>query len=233
MSKLIWDATGEREYQTGVNHGVLYPQSNGAYPTGVVWNGLTGVTESPDGAEATDLWADNIKYASMRSAETFGGTIEAYMYPDEFMACNGEAELTSGVTIGQQSRTAFGLCYRTEVGDDTTPAGDTHYKLHLVYGCTASPSERAYETINDSPDAITFSWEFDTTPVNVTNHKPTSLIVIDSKKAGAKAMAAIEAILYGTDAVAADVDNNIEAQEATVARLPLPDEVLSIISSAA
>jgi hypothetical protein len=233
MAKLVWDATGERQYQTGVNHGVLYPQSAGAYPKGVVWNGLTGVTESPDGAEPTDLWADNIKYASMRSAETFGGTIEAYMYPDEFMACNGEAELVNGVTVGQQSRTSFGLCYRTEVGDDTTPAGDTNYKLHLVYGCTASPSERAYETINDSPDAITFSWEFDTTPVNVTDHKPTSLIVIDSQKAGEAAMKAIEAILYGTDAVAADVEHNIEAQEATVARLPLPDEVLYIIEHAA
>ena len=178
--KLKWDEQGQKKYENGVSKGVVY-RKNSETPAkwiGAAWNGLTSVTESPEGAEKTDLYADNIKYASFRSAETFGGTIEAYTYPDEFAACNGEATLTTGVTIGQQSREAFGMCYRTEQGNDESP--EYGYKLHLVYNCTCSPSERAYETINDSPDAITLSWEFDSTPVNVTGHKATSLLVIDS-----------------------------------------------------
>ena len=215
MAALVWDATGSRFYENGVNHGVLYPMAdNGTYGTGVAWNGLTGVTESPDGAEANDLWADNIKYATMRSTETFGGTITAYTYPDEFMQCDGSANLADGVYIGQQKRKGFGLCYRTEIGNDTPTDTDDGYKLHLVYGATASPSERDYETINDSPDAIEFSWEFDTTPVNVAGYKPTSLITIDSTKADATKLANLEKILYG--------DTNTEP------RLPLPDELFGI-----
>lgn len=219
---LTWDGTGQRKYENGVNHGVLYPQVNGAYPLGVAWNGLTAVTESPDGAEPTDLWADNIKYASMRSAETFGGTIEAYTYPDEWMECDGSAEISDGVVIGQQARKPFGLCYRTEIGTDANP--EAGYKLHLVYGATASPSERAYETINDSPDAITFSWEFETTPTNVTGRKATALLTIDSTKLTTGKMTAIESVLYGTAASG--------SAEAVDPRLPLPDEVASIIAAA-
>ena len=227
MSKLVWDRTGEKYYENGVNHGVLYVQSSdGTYPTGVVWNGLTTVSESPDGAEPNDIWADNIKYGSLRSAETFGGTIEAYTYPDEWAACDGSASVADGVTIGQQSRSTFGLAYRTEIGSDTNP--EAGYKLHLVYGATASPSERSYETINDSPDAMTMSWEFDTIPVEVStdddepNYKPTSLITIDSTKTTSEKMKAIEAILYGTDGA--------EGAQGTTARLPLPAEVITLMS---
>ena len=199
---LHWDGTGEKKYENGVSKGVLY-RKNSDTPAkwiGHAWNGLTSVTESPEGADKTDLWADNIKYASMRAAETFGGTIEAYTYPAEFEACNGEAALATGAVIGQQPREAFGLCYRTEQGNDEAPAGSegAGYKLHLVYNCTCSPSERAYETINDSPDAITFSWEFDSTPVNVSGMKPTSVITVDSKKATSTGLNALEAALYGT-----------------------------------
>ena len=218
MPKLIWDANGERFYETGVKYGVLYPQSGTAYPKGVVWNGLISVTESPSGAETTPLYADDTKYLELMSNEDFGGTIEAYTYPDEFKACNGEAELTSGVTIGQQSRQGFGFCYRTVIGNDSKK-DQYGYKLHLVYGAMASVSERAYSTINDSPEAITFSWEFTTTPVNVTGHKPTSILTIDSTKVDAEKLTALEAALYGTD----------EAE----AYLPLPDEVLSILGGAA
>jgi len=195
---LHWDGTGEKKYENGVSKGVLYLKNNDdpAKWIGYAWNGLTSVTESPEGADKTDLWADNIKYASMRAAETFGGTIEAYTYPTEFEACNGEVTLATGAVIGQQSRAVFGLCYRTEQGnDESTTYG---YKLHLVYNCTCSPSERAYETINDSPDAITFSWEFDSTPVNVAGHKPTSIITVDSTKATSTGLAALESALYGT-----------------------------------
>lgn len=222
MPRLTWDGSGQKRYESGVSKGVLYPQSAaGAYPKGVAWNGLTGVTESPDGAEPTDLWADNIKYASMRSAETFGGTIEAYTYPPEFAACDGSYAAFVGVTLGQQSRTPFGLCYRTEVGDDANP--NRGYLLHIVYNATASPSEKAYETINDSPDAITFSWEFDTTPVAVDGDayktlKPVSTIVIDSTKVSAATMTAIENKLYGDDK--------------TEASLPLPGDLLTLISEA-
>ena len=218
MSKIEWDKTGERLYETGVNKGVLYPQSAGAYPKGVAWNGLTAVTESPSGAEATPLYADNIKYLNLMSNEEFGATIEAYTYPDEFAACNGEASLVDGISIGQQTRKAFGMSYQTRVGNDTD-AVDHGYKIHLIYGALAAPSEKAYATINDSPEAITFSWEVTTTPVEVTGFKPTASLVIDSTKVAAEALTALEEILYGS-----------ESQEA---RLPLPDEIVSLVGTAA
>ena len=213
--KLVWDEVGKRFYETGVNKGVLYPQSaEGAYPKGVAWNGLTAVTESPSGAEASPLYADNIKYLNLMSAEEFGATIEAYTYPDEFGVCNGEASLVDGVSIGQQKRTPFGLSYQTKVGNDID--ADLGYKIHLIYGALAAPSEKAYATVNDSPEAITFSWEVTTTPVDVEGFKPTASLVIDSTKVEAEKLAAIEAVLYGT-----------ETEEA---RLPLPNEVLQIIN---
>ena len=216
MSKLVWDQTGERLYETGVKNGVLYVQEAGAYPKGVAWNGLTAVTESPSGAEATALYADDIKYLNLISNEELGATIEAYMYPDEFKVCNGEAELAEGVVIGQQTRKAFGLCYRTTLGNDVD-GNDYGYKLHIIYGCMAAPSEKAYATINDSPEAITFSWEVTTTPVNVTGGKPTASITIDSTKVDAEKLAALEAKLYGS-----------ESEEAT---LPLPDEIATMFKA--
>lgn len=216
MSKLVWDQTGERYYETGVKQGVLYVQESGAYPKGVAWNGLTAVTESPSGAEATPLYADDIKYLNLISNEELGGTIEAYTYPEEFGVCDGSASLATGVVIGQQSRKAFGLCYRTVLGNDVD-SNDYGYKLHLIYGCLAAPSEKAYATINDSPEAITFSWEFSTTPVNVTGHKPTACITIDSTKVDKTKLEALEAILYGS-----------ESEEA---RLPLPDEVADLMAA--
>jgi hypothetical protein len=216
MSKLVWDKTGERLYETGVKMGVLYVQEAGAYPKGVAWNGLTAITESPSGAESTPLYADDIKYLNLISNEEFGGTIEAYMYPDDFKACNGEADLVEGISIGQQARKAFGLCYRTALGNDVD--GNEHgYKLHLIYGAQASVSEKAYATINDSPEAITFSWEFTTTPVNVENFKPTSILTIDSTKVAAEKLTALEAKLYGS-----------ESEEAT---LPLPDEIAKMFAA--
>lgn len=225
--KIAWDQTGERLYETGVDRGVLYhlDESN-KYTKGYAWNGLTGVTESPAGAEATDLYADNIKYLSMRSAETFGATIEAYTYPDEFAECDGSAEIATGVKIGQQSRKTFGLCYRTVIGNDVN-GNDHGYLLHLIYGCTASPSEKAYATINDSPEAITFSWEVTTTPVNVEGFKPTASLTIDSTKANATDLATLEGILYGTAAGAEGTPAAVEP------RLPLPDEVAEIMSTTA
>lgn len=225
MSKLTWDAEGTRYFETGTKNGVLYPyKADGSgYDAGVAWNGLTAVTESPSGAEANDIWADNMKYATLRSAETFGGTIEAYTYPDEFAVCDGSAVIATGVTIGQQARRKFGLSYRTEVGNDVNP--ELGYKLHLVWGCTASPSEKSYATINDSPEAITFSWEFDTTPVPVTGYKPTATLVIDSTDldtAGKAALTALEAILYGTDAG--------DGQTATDPRMPSPAEVIALFT---
>ena len=200
MSKLVWDATSERYYETGVNHGVLYVQNaDGTYGNGVVWNGLTGVTESPDGAEANDLWADNIKYATLRSTETFGATIEAYMYPEEFAECDGSVIYTPGVYIGQQSRKPFGFCFRSEVGNDTATETDDGYKLHIIYNATASPSERSYETINDSPDAMTFSWEITTTPVALEGYKPISEIIIDSTKCDKTKLQTLLDTLYGTE----------------------------------
>ena len=220
MSKLVWDKTGERLYETGVKQGVLYLLgSGGTYTKGVAWNGLTNVTESPSGAEATPLYADDIKYLNLMSTEEFGGTIEAYTYPDEFAECDGSASLVNGVYIGQQARKTFGFCYRTTLGNDVDN-NNYGYKLHLVYGALASPSEKAYGTINDSPEAITFSWEFSTTPVNVTGHKPTASITIDSTKVDAEKLAALEKILYGDDA------------DSTEARLPLPDEVAQIMTAA-
>lgn len=218
MSKITWDDAGSRFYETGVNRGVLYRQnSDGTYGTGVAWNGLTGVTESPDGAEATDLWADNIKYASMRSAENFGGTIEAYTFPEEFAQCDGSYSVIPGVYLGQQTRVPFGLSYRTEVGSDTVPTGEDAYKLHIVYGATASPSQKSYETINDSPNAITLSWEFKTTPINVTGHKPLSLITIDTTKLTSAAdqakLASLEDMLYGT----ANSDPTLPSPETVIA----------------
>lgn len=225
MSKLVWDNTGNRLYETGVKNGVLYVQSSsGTYPKGVAWNGLTAVTESPSGAEATPLYADDIKYLNLMSAEEFGATIEAYTYPEEFEACDGSASLVDGVSIGQQKRTPFGLCYRTTIGNDTD-GNDHGYKLHIIYGALASPSEKAYATINDSPEAITFSWEVTTTPVNVTGFKPTASLVIDSTKVDSTCLAALEEILYGKDGTG---DNGQTG--AVDPRLPLPDEIKTIMT---
>lgn len=218
MAKLVWDATGERKYETGVRNGVLYVMGEGGtYPKGVAWNGLTAVTESPSGAEATALYADDTKYLNLISAEEFGATIEAYMYPDEFAECDGSATLAAGVTIGQQPRKTFGMSYRTVYGNDVDNES-YGYKLHLIYGAVAAPSEKAYATINDSPEAITFSWEVKTTPVNVTGHKPTASLTIDSTKVDEVKLKKIEDILYGA----------VEGE----ARLPLPDEIIQIIQAA-
>lgn len=217
MPALVWDQTGEKLYEIGTKKGVLYPMSeSGTYPKGVAWNGLTAVTESPSGAEATDLYADDIKYLSLMSAEEFGGTIEAYMYPDEFAECDGSTEPTPGVMIGQQSRKAFGMSYVTTVGNDVK-GNDYGYKIHLIYGMKVSPSERGYRAINDSPEAITFSWEFTTIPVNVTGFKPTACITIDSTKVNAEKLKTLEDKLYGA--------------EASEAQLPLPDEVISMLKT--
>lgn len=217
MPRLTWDDLGKRFYETGVKQGVLYPQVGGAYPKGVAWNGLTAVTESPSGAEPTALYADDIKYLELISNEEFGCTIEAYTYPDEFKACNGEATLAEGVTIGQQTRVPFGFCYKTVLGNDEKK-NDYGYKLHLVYGATASVSEKAFQTINDSPEAITFSWEVTTTPVAVKGFKPTAILTIDSTTIAAEKLTALEDILYGKD----------EAE----ARLPLPDEIAELVKAA-
>lgn len=217
--RLTWDDAGKRLYETGVKRGVLYPQDdNGAYPKGVAWNGLTAVTESPEGAEPTPLYADDIKYLNLLSTEEFKATVEAYTYPDEFAECDGSGSLVEGVTIGQQDRKTFGLSYRTSLGNDVK-GNEYGYKLHIVYGCLAAPSEKAYATVNDSPEAITFSWEVSTTPVNVTEFKPTASLVLDSVKLGAAKMKAIEDVLYGSSTAEA--------------RLPLPDEIKSIIEGAA
>ena len=238
MSRLVWDKTGEHLYETGVQHGVLYPYDKNAqdaskvYGPGVVWNGLSSVSETPSGGDENKIYADNIKYLSLRGLEEFGGTIEAYTYPDEWAECDGSAMPVTGMIIGQQTRKMFGLSYRTEVGNDVE--GDSHgYKLHLVYGCTASPSERSYSTINDSPEAITFSWEFSTTPVALpkiddVQYKPTSVLTIDSTKFTTteqqEALKALEDALYGVDA---DQEHSIEAADPY---LPLPDEVIRILS---
>lgn len=217
---LEWDKTGERFYEIGVKKGVLYPQANGIYPKGVAWNGLSTVTESPDGGEVTDIYADDIKYLQIRSVENFKGTIEAYYYPDEFAACNGEVEPATGVRIGQQARKPFGFSYVTSIGNDEDQQ-DHGYKINLVWGATVSPTEETHETINDSPEPEPFSWEFDTIPVAVTGFKPTAHMEIDSTKADATKLAQLEAILYGTPA---------DGQTAAVdARLPLPDEVIDIL----
>jgi hypothetical protein len=222
MAKIVWDVSGERNYETGVDHGVLYPVSTqqgqeGTYPSGVAWNGLTTVTESPSGADATPLYADNIKYLNLIAAEQFGGTIEAYTYPDEFGECDGSVQPTPGLMLGQQARKAFGLAYRTIMGNDVD--GQDHgYKLHLIYGALAAPSQKAYASINDKPDAIAFSWAITTTPVAVTGHRATAILTIDSTMVNSTKLATLEDILFGT----AQVDP----------RLPLPDEVISILQEA-
>ena len=218
MSKIVWDAIGDHIFETGVRNGVLYLKgAEGTYDTGVAWNGLTSVSESPEGAEPTDLYADDIKYLTLMSAENFKATLEAYTYPVEFEECDGSATIAKGVVIGQQPRKPFGLCYRTAIGNDTD--GNEHgYKLHIVYGCQASPSEKQYSTINDSPEAITFSWEVSTTPVNVTGKKPTATLIIDSTKTDKAKLTALEAILYGS--------------EQTEPRLPLPDEIATLMTTA-
>lgn len=215
MSKLVWNEAGKRLYETGVDRGVLYvSDGRGGYQKGVVWNGLVSVNESPSGAEATPLYAGNIKYVELMSNEEFGASIEAYTYPEEFEQCDGSAELAEGVTIGQQPRKSFGLCYRTKIGNDT--AGDDHgYKIHLIYGAKAAPTEKSYTTINDSPEAITFSWEVTTTPIEVAGHKPTATLTIDSTKVKPEKLEAIEKKLYG--------------DTATEATLPTPAEILSIV----
>lgn len=230
MSALVWDQTGERYYETGVRNVVLYVQnSDGTYGTGVAWNGVTGITESPSGAEATALYADDIKYLNLISNEEFGATIEAYTYPDEFADCDGSAAIATGITVGQQNRKAFGLCYRTAIGSDTD-GNDHGYKLHIIYGCKATPSEKAYATINDSPEAITFSWELSTTPVSFSTKstgnevlKPTATITIDSTKVSEANMTALKNYLYGTDASS--------GAEATDPRLPLPDTLIGLLST--
>ena len=210
MSKLVWDQSGKRLYETGVDHGVLYPiQTGGVYSKGVAWNGLTAVTESPSGADVNDIYADNMKYLGLVGAEKFGATVEAYTYPDEFAECDGSVELVKGATIGQQNRKV--------IGNDVD--GNEHgYKLHLIYGATAAPSEKAYNTINEDPEAITFSWELSTTPVNVTGHKPTASLTIDSTKADPRKLAELEKILFG--------DTETEP------RLPLPDEIAQLLNVA-
>lgn len=224
--KLVWDKTGEHFYETGVKNGVLYPMSaSGTYPKGIAWNGLTAITESPSGAEATALYADDIKYLNLMSNEEFGATVEAYTYPDEFAECDGSASLTEGVYIGQQARKTFGLCYRTTLGNDAK-GNDYGYKLHIIYGAMASPSEKAYSTINDSPDAITFSWELSTTPVAVANFKPTASLTIDSTKVNAAKLTALEEILYGKDGTGED-----HTTGAVDPRLPLPDEIATLMKT--
>lgn len=222
MAKLEWDKTGERLYETGTDRGVLYVASNGTYPTGVAWNGLTGVDENPSGAEANAQYADNIKYLELRSAEDFGATVTAYTYPDEFEQCDGSAEPAEGMYIGQQARKMFGMSYRTKIGNDVD--GDEHgYYIHLIYGATASPSQRSYKTVNDSPEPIEFSWEVTTTPVNITGYKPVAHIRINSTKADPEKLAVLESVLYGANA-----EGNAEGRTAS---LPLPDAVKTILTT--
>lgn len=225
MPKLVWDKTGERLYETGVKQCVLYLPTNGVYNKGVAWNGITAVNENPSGAEATALYADDSKYLNLYSVEEFGATVEAYTYPDEFAECDGSAEIAKGVMVGQQTRKTFGLCYRTTIGNDVD-GNDHGYKLHIIYGAMASPSEKAYSTINDSPEAMTFSWELTTTPVTVSGKKPTASIVIDSTKCDPQKLAALEAILYGKDATSEQANDGAEP------RLPLPDEIATLMAVA-
>lgn len=218
FAPLVWDETGKKLFETGVSNVALYPQdTTGVYGTGVAWNGVTNISESPSGAEATTLWANNGKYLNLYSVEEYASSIEAYTYPDEFAECDGSAEIAKGVSIGQQTRKSFGLAYKTLIGSDTD-GNDHGYKLHLVYGCKAAPSERSHATVNDSPEALSFSWEISTTPVSVTGHKPTASVEIDSTKVNAEKLAAFEKILFGSDTAAA--------------RLPLPDEVATHFAAA-
>ena len=226
MAKVKWDQTGERLYETGVDRGVIYPQaSNGSYPNGAGWNGLTAVTESPSGAEPTPLWANNHKYLTLMSVEEFGATIEAHTYSDEFAECDGSAELAKGVRIGQQKRKAFGFTYRTKIGNDVD--GESYgYKLHLVYGALAAPSEKNRQTINEDPEATTMSWEISTTPVEVDGFEPTSHLEIDSTTADPEKLAALETILYGKDPTQPEGSDGVDP------RLPLPDEVATLMGAA-
>lgn len=218
FAPLVWDETGKKLFETGVSNVALYPQdTTGVYGTGVAWNGVTNISESPSGAEATTLWANNGKYLNLYSVEEYASSIEAYTYPDEFAECDGSAEIAKGVSIGQQTRKSFGLAYKTLIGSDTD-GNDHGYKLHLVYGCKAAPSERSHATVNDSPEALSFSWEISTTPVSVTGHKPTASVEIDSTKVDPEKLAAFEKILFGSDTAAA--------------RLPLPDEVATHFAAA-
>lgn len=213
--KLVWDNVGERFYETGVKNCALYLQNtDGSYPKGVAWNGISAINESPSGAEASPIYADDTKYLNLISNEELSASIEAYTYPDEFSECDGSAEITTGITIGQQPRKSFGLAYKTTLGNDIV-GNEYGYKLHLLYGCKAAPSEKAYSTINDSPEAITFSWEISTTPVNVKGFKPTSNLTIDSSKVDPEKLAALETILFGS--------------ESAEARLPLPDEIITLV----
>lgn len=222
--KLKWDENGKRTFETGVDHGVLYLNENGAYPKGVAWNGLSSVTESPSGAEDNAVYADNIKYLNIKSTEEFGATIECYTYPEEWGECDGSAEVVPGVNIGQQMRKNFGLTYRTRIGNDAV--GDSYgYKIHLIWGCSASPSERNYQTVNDSPEAIAFSFEISTTPVSVSNYRPTSSMTLDSTKIDKDKLAAIETILYGKDPTTEGGTDGVTA------RLPLPDEIISLLAA--
>lgn len=217
FAPLVWDETGKKLFETGVSNVALYPQdTTGVYGAGVAWNGVTNISESPSGAEATTLWANNGKYLNLYSVEEYASSIEAYTYPDEFAECDGSAEIAKGVSIGQQTRKSFGLAYKTLIGSDTD-GNDHGYKLHLVYGCKAAPSERSHATVNDSPEALSFSWEISTTPVSVTGHKPTASVEIDSTKVDSAKLAAFEKILFGSEAAAA--------------RLPLPDEVASLFAA--
>ena len=218
MPKLTWDQVGERFYETGTDRGVLYVQEGTEYPKGVAWNGLTAVSESPSGAESTALYADNVKYLNLISKEEFGATIEAYTYPDEFAACDGSAEIATGVSIGQQKRKTFGFAYRTKLGNDVD-GDDFGYKIHLVYGAQAAPSSKDYATVNDSPEAVTLSWEITTTPVDVPGYKPTSHLEINSTKVDPEKLVELENILYGT--------------EEKEAYLPLPSEIITLLGAAA
>lgn len=219
MAALVWDKVGEHKFEIGVDHGVIYPinQEDGTYETGVAWNGLTAVTESPEGAEPNEQYADNIKYLTLRSTETFGATIEAFTYPEEFALCDGSANLADGVRIGQQPRIPFGFVYRTKVGNDVQGM-DAGYLLHIIYGCTVSPSERAYQTVNDSPEAMTFSWELDSNPVQVDNHKPTSTVTIDSTLVDPAKLKKVEDALFGT----------VESDP----KILMPDEIVDLIEAA-
>lgn len=229
MSRIVWDAIGQHLYETGVEKAVLYPLSAaGAYDKGVAWNGISNITESPSGAEPSPIYADNIKYLNLYSVEELGLSVESYTYPDEFAECDGSAAMAEGVYIGQQDRKTFGLCYRTTLGNDVV-GNEYGYKLHLVYGCKASPSEKAYSTINDSPEAMAMSWDITTTPVTVPNFKPTASLTIDSTKVDPAKLAALEDILYGKDAVGTSGDQNYAA--AVVASLPLPDAVAAIFAA--
>lgn len=230
MSKLVWDAAGKHFYETGVDHGVLYVKAAGGqtYENGVVWNGLTNVTESPEGAEVSAIYADNIKYLNLMSAEDFKATVEAYTYPDEFEPCQGIGELGEGVTVSQQDRVGFAFSYRTKVGNEVN--SELGYKIHLIYGCLAAPSERAHETVNDSPDAMTMSWEISTVPVEVTGMKPTAHLVIDSTKTAEAKLALIEAALYGTtDAQQISAIAAVVTGFTGEATLLLPDDVKAIL----